>query len=404
MLGGVFICYRREDSAGFARLIYDRLTHKLGRDSVFFDVDDIPVGVDFVDILSERVGKCEALIAVIGRSWASSVDAHNRRRLDDPNDFVRIEIEAALAREVRVIPVLVDGAAMPGPDDLPDSLKKLAHRQGIEISHTRFDSDVDRLTRALSLLEEELRKREAAEAESAARVEGERREAEVSAARAQHERQEAENEAERRADQERRAREVAEAERVGRDESAPREAAGAEWAAGAQRTAETKAARSTKLVAAALEGAATIGPQTAPTSRLGVKNWGILLPITGIGASAAALVATWFAFVQFRPEQSKAPAVQASVSTPPPLKSPATLTAVRNPELVGLLSGWDKKGHDQAGTPAEQNATGDFYFHELDYAKAMEWYRKAANQGVAEAQHNVGMLYENGWGVTKDIC
>ena len=113
VLGGLFICYRREDAAGFAWLIYDRLTAKLGRDSVFFDVDNIPVGLDFVDILSERVGKCEALIAVIGRSWASSVDVHNRRRLDDPDDFVRIEIEATLERKIRVIPVLVEADSTP---------------------------------------------------------------------------------------------------------------------------------------------------------------------------------------------------------------------------------------------------------------------------------------------------
>jgi TIR domain len=119
VLGGVFICYRREDSAGFARLIYDRLTSKLGRDGVFFDVDNIAPGLDFVDILSERVGKCDALIAVIGKNWASSADVHDRRRLDDPNDFVRIEIEAALARKVRVIPVLVDGAPMPRPAGQP---------------------------------------------------------------------------------------------------------------------------------------------------------------------------------------------------------------------------------------------------------------------------------------------
>lgn len=209
-MGGVFICYRREDSAGFARLIYDRLTHKLGQESVFFDVDNIPVGLDFVDILSDRVGKCEALIAVIGRSWASGVDDNNRRRLDDPNDFVRIEIEAALARKIRVIPVLVDGAAMPRPDDLPDSLKKLTRRQGIEISHSRFDSDVERLTRALSLLEEELRRREAeaaenarkaeearqaADAERAARVEREGREADEAAARAEQARRLATTEA-----------------------------------------------------------------------------------------------------------------------------------------------------------------------------------------------------------------
>jgi hypothetical protein len=145
VLGGVFISYRREDSSGSARGIYDRLARRMGRKNVFFDVDNIPPGVDFVDTLSERVGKCDALIAVIGADWVSSVDKDNRRRIENPHDFVRIEIEAALERGIRVIPVLVDGAAMPRPDDLPDSLKKLVRRQGIEISHTRFDSDVKRL-------------------------------------------------------------------------------------------------------------------------------------------------------------------------------------------------------------------------------------------------------------------
>jgi formylglycine-generating enzyme required for sulfatase activity len=167
---GVFISYRREDSAGFARLIYNRLTERLGRDSVFFDVDNIPVGLDFVDILSDSVGKCDALVAVIGKNWVSSSDVPGRRRLDDPNDFVRVEIEAALARQIRVIPVLVDGAAMPHAEELPDSMKKLIRRQGIEISHTRFDADVGRLTRALSSLEEELRQREAAERAEQARL------------------------------------------------------------------------------------------------------------------------------------------------------------------------------------------------------------------------------------------
>jgi hypothetical protein len=146
----VFICYRREDSAAFARLIYDRLTKKLARDSVFLDVDNTPPGLDFVEILSERIGKCDALVAVIGKSWLSSAYPSGRRRLDDPTDLVRVEIEAALAREIRVIPVLVDGAAMPRAEDLPDSMKTLTRRQGIEISHTRFGSDIERLTRALS--------------------------------------------------------------------------------------------------------------------------------------------------------------------------------------------------------------------------------------------------------------
>lgn len=167
MLGGVFICYRREDSGGFAGRIYDRLTSSLGRENVFFDVDSIAPGLDFVDTLSERVGKCDALVAVIGKTWLSSADADKKRRLDDPNDFVRIEIEAALNRGVRVIPVLVDGAILPKREDLPASIDKLTRRQGIEISHVRFDSDVENLIRALSELEDEVRNRAHAGADRA---------------------------------------------------------------------------------------------------------------------------------------------------------------------------------------------------------------------------------------------
>jgi TIR domain len=143
------------------------LAGRLGHDAVFFDVDAIPPGRDFLDVLSERVGKCDALIAVIGRRWVSSVDDVNRRRLDDPNDFVRIEIEAALSGDVPVIPVLVDGAALPHAADLPDSLKKLVRRKAIEISHNRFESDSERLTDALARIEEEARGRPRAPAEDA---------------------------------------------------------------------------------------------------------------------------------------------------------------------------------------------------------------------------------------------
>ena len=113
MLGGVFISYRREDSAGFAGRIYDRLTRRLDQKSVFLDVDNIQPGLDFFEVLSEKLRLCNVLIAVIGRNWNSIADRDNRRRLDDPDDFVRIEIEAALERGIRVIPVLVDGATMP---------------------------------------------------------------------------------------------------------------------------------------------------------------------------------------------------------------------------------------------------------------------------------------------------
>jgi hypothetical protein len=147
MAGGVFICYRRDDSAGWARLIYDRLSSRLKSGQVFIDVDNIEPGLDFVKILSERVGDCDALVAVIGKSWLSR--KRKRRRIDDPRDHVRIEIEAALTRDIPVIPVLVDGAIVPGEEALPDGLKPLSRRQAIEISNTRFDSDAERLTKTL---------------------------------------------------------------------------------------------------------------------------------------------------------------------------------------------------------------------------------------------------------------
>ena len=156
-MGGVFICYRRDDTAGFARLICDRLSKRLGRENVFIDVLDIEPGLDFVEVLSERVGKCDALVAVIGKYWISS---DNQRRLADDHDFVRIEIAAALKRNVRVIPVFVQGAAMPNREQLPDALEKFSRRQGIDLSDANFDSGVKRLTGILSSLAEENRQRE----------------------------------------------------------------------------------------------------------------------------------------------------------------------------------------------------------------------------------------------------
>jgi TIR domain len=234
-MGGVFISYRREDSSGSARGIFDRLARGLGRKNIFFDVDSIAPGIDFVELLTERVSICDALLAVIGAEWISSVDRNNRRRIDNPHDFVRIEIEAALTRGVRVIPVLVDGAAMPAPEDLPESIRKLVRLQGIEISHTRFDADVRRLTRTLRLFENELRQREAAEAE---RVKLEKREA----AEALEGLRRAEADAARRAEDERRAQEAAEAERAAREERERQEAEAARVEE-ARRLAEAEAAR-----------------------------------------------------------------------------------------------------------------------------------------------------------------
>lgn len=145
----VFISYRREDCPGHAGRLFDHLRARFGGDSVFMDVTDIEAGVDFTDVLQRAVGSCDVLLAVVGREWLTCTDRNGRRRLDDPNDFIRLEIGIALTRNVRVIPVLVEGAAMPGASDLPSDLEGLARRQAVELRDARWSADVDNLADVL---------------------------------------------------------------------------------------------------------------------------------------------------------------------------------------------------------------------------------------------------------------
>ena len=144
----IFISYRRADSAGYAGRIYDRLTAHFGEDTVFMDVDTIEAGLDFVEVLQNAVQSCDVLIALIGRSWLNIKDETGKRRLDNPEDFVRLEISTALKRKIRVIPLLVHGATMPYATDLPDDLKLLSRRNALTIG-TRFHPDVDYLITVL---------------------------------------------------------------------------------------------------------------------------------------------------------------------------------------------------------------------------------------------------------------
>jgi hypothetical protein len=149
-MNGIFISYRRDDSAGHSGRIHDRLSIHFGEDRVFRDVEDIGVGDDFVDVIHDAVGKCGVLLVVIGPDWLGITDAEGRRRLDDPKDFVRLEVASALGRrEIRVIPVLVNGATMPKPDELPEDLKALSTRNALEVRDTRFDDDVTHLIKAI---------------------------------------------------------------------------------------------------------------------------------------------------------------------------------------------------------------------------------------------------------------
>jgi uncharacterized membrane protein YeaQ/YmgE (transglycosylase-associated protein family) len=148
----VFISYRREDSKYQARGVYDAFQKVLPRDSIFMDVDSIPPGTDFVAFLEGWVDKCEILLALIGSDWSKSIDPKTgRRRLDNPRDFVRIEIREALTRGIPVVPVLLDGASIPDVNELPDDMKNLIRRQAEYIEYRTFDADVTRLVNRLQL-------------------------------------------------------------------------------------------------------------------------------------------------------------------------------------------------------------------------------------------------------------
>ena len=147
---GIFISYRRDDTSAYSRLLYERLGQEFGQELVFMDVETIrEPGADFVDAINAGVEKCTVLLALIGKDWLSC-DSEGKRRLDDPEDFVRIEIASALKRDVLVIPVVVEAAKIPVADDLPEELKILARRQALKLSHEDWDYDIGKLIDALA--------------------------------------------------------------------------------------------------------------------------------------------------------------------------------------------------------------------------------------------------------------
>jgi hypothetical protein len=207
MTGKIFINYRRGDDPGNTGRLFDRLQDEFEPEQLFLDVDNIAPGLDFVGVLNERVGECDILLAVIGRQWLNAANAAGDRRLDDPDDFVRIEIESALAQGKRVVPVLVGEAQMPRPEDLPESLQPIARRNAVRLTHERFRADTQGLVKALqqALAEMEESRLARAKAEAARQTEERRRAAEAEAARLAQE-------AERKRQEDERARERAMAE------------------------------------------------------------------------------------------------------------------------------------------------------------------------------------------------
>jgi hypothetical protein len=144
-MAGIFVCYRRDDTAGFAAQLYKNLREHYGPGYVFRDVATLKPGEPFHEAIGQALSRCHVLLAVIGQRWLTSVDAKGQRRVDNQDDFVRMEIEAAFRRGIRVIPVLVEGATMPRQQDLPESLARLTQLQVCELTDFHWTADIERL-------------------------------------------------------------------------------------------------------------------------------------------------------------------------------------------------------------------------------------------------------------------
>jgi hypothetical protein len=142
---GIFLSYRREDAAYAARLLKLKFKERFPHTRIFMDVDSIEPGLDFAEVIRDAVNSCALLVALIGPEWATVTDEKGARRLDNPDDYVRFEVQAALERGVRVIPVLIDGARPLRKQQLPDQLQKLARLHAQELSHGRHEYDADQL-------------------------------------------------------------------------------------------------------------------------------------------------------------------------------------------------------------------------------------------------------------------
>ncbi|MEQ1717347.1 MAG: TIR domain-containing protein [Hyphomicrobium sp.] len=183
MSGKIFLNYRRGDDAGTVGRLFDRLEQAFGEDAVFMDVaGQIKAGDDYVEVLRAQVDQCGVLLAAIGPRWLTIVDENGRRRLEDPDDWVRVEIASALKAGIvkRVIPVLVPGGEMPRAEDLPEDLKSFARKQAVRVSLEQFKSDAQGLVTQITGVLADLEKQAAASAaeRAATKAAEEQREAE----------------------------------------------------------------------------------------------------------------------------------------------------------------------------------------------------------------------------------
>lgn len=139
----IFISYRRADSRLVVNRINDRLIAEFGKENIFKDVDDIPAGRDFRDVLKAATSACDVMLVVVGPQWLSIRDEQGHRRLDDPGDFVRLEVETGLqGKDTLVIPLLVEGASPPNVNELPVSLRQLAFHNAFLLHDDRFSTGI----------------------------------------------------------------------------------------------------------------------------------------------------------------------------------------------------------------------------------------------------------------------
>jgi TPR repeat protein/formylglycine-generating enzyme required for sulfatase activity len=419
MSGQIFISYRHDDAAHLTGRLYDRLSARFPKNQIFMDVDNLDPGVDFVETIEQSVGSCDVLIAVIGRHWLSSTDEKRRRRLSNPDDFVRLEITTALKRNIRVIPVLVDGASMPRPSDLPGDLKSLVRRNAVEISHTRFSSDSERLIAALQRVFEKTAV-EQREREEKARLEAERRETELKEHLEAEGRQKEEKdrlEAERREHQKE--------EQLEHVPQSQLPSAVAPSTAVAQPEADKPSPETPEVVhpvppklseseakKPSPDSSGTT-PEKSPSKRV----------IAFLAAAAGLVVAVliYFAF----PWQSQRPAPVVAVTPSPAViatptaeeKAPSTpQEAIQQPTTqataraamaipspsIGATPTPQPTTPSPSPSAAESLAQAQRYLDTKDFAKALPLLQKSADEGNATAMNNLGTLYGDGKGVARD--
>ena len=356
--GRVFMSYRRDDTDFPAAWLYERLTSHLGREQVFKDVDSIELGDDFVAMITSAVGSCDALLALIGDRWLEMTNDTGQRRLDDPHDFVRLELEAALKRKVRVIPILLGSASMPTADQLPASLSKLTRRQALQLTTARFEADIGRLLRVLdrTLAEQQAQRDAKARAQREAEAKSQR-EAEASAAREAEAKaaREAEAKAARNAEAAREAEAVAarEAEAVAAREAEARAAREAEAKARREAEARRKAAAVPVAPAPTPEPADAGGAQ-APgpggNRRLLVVGSLVALVVAVVGA----LVLQPWAPKAADPSASQPPGTATSAPPAPSTTQSAPAPSPDGPDILAHRGGLEEFPHEtqQAMTAA----------------------------------------------------